>query len=360
MRLNKLLIFIIITIIAFSGCEESKDESDDGGITITENIRFPDGAPQLFSLTDEDFIDATYDIYLFEVFDPTDPDASSSYPFVSKIGLNTAAAVTGISMTGSDFLSAVRPDSGYNFDDSSNYVIGSSWYGQYDGVTHYMAGDSTIYFIFTAQNEWVKMEVLKASTSFFIQYAIDSGDGKYSATDTVEIPFNQTDHIAPGDIGTMSEPTFFSFSNGQITTPEAWHIGFGNLLNFSVELQSLTYVPTALINFDLEVEVAVITGETFEEIIDVPANAHWWTTESDIKKLWSCAGDGVANLEECANAVLIYDFPTYNSHFMQVLNPDGIYLIRIDNNVYKIRLEEDSYSSSNDGQLIWFMYEKII
>ncbi|MBT3502740.1 MAG: hypothetical protein HOB40_09055 [Candidatus Marinimicrobia bacterium] len=358
MKNNNWLLFGICLLI--SACPDNNDNTkNDDGIVITDNIRFPDGASQLYSLSEGDFLSGSYDIYLYEIFDPTDPDASGSYPFVSKIGLNNAAGVSGALVLDSDFTTATRPDSGFAMDDSTELIIGSNWYGQYDGVTHFMAGNGTIYFLFTADNNWVKLEIIKASTSFFIQYSIENDDRTYGDPDTVEVPFYALEHGNPGALGTSSDPTYFSFTNGLLESAPEWHFGFGNLLNFSVELQSLTYVPTALINFDLDISVSVIDGSVFEDIIVVPENIIWWSSPDDIKKLWSCAGDGVVQLDECSDAIMIYDFPTYNSHLMQILDPTRIYLFSINGTIYKVKLEEDSYSSSNDGQLIWFMTEKL-
>jgi len=358
---KKSIIIGLIGIIGFiPACVDSSknDEIESNSVeVITDDLNF---SPHYTNLVTQSSETNTYDIKFF--FGPYLIGGTNYGSYF--VGLNQGAVVKAALDSTHNFESAELPitwcvdaecppyeNPNLGFDiyddtdelDSTHYVIGANWadlgsYG-FDGGHGIASFDSTVYFIYSANYEWVKFSVNWASPdSFSVKYALQNSDGT----------FGDTQEIMAGGYTTLAyyNYVYFDFSTGSIIEPDEWHVGFTASPVYSEELKSMQYVPYVLFNSDIGVKVSIINDVAFDELLEVPGTVDWLETPGDFIQ-FGYEGD---------REILVYHpEPPYN-HKVIVENPEYVYIIDTGSGIYKLTFpNEDSY----DGGILQYIYEQI-
>lgn len=320
MKVSKryIVIFLIMSLIFIISCENDKDKSIGEEEIYNSDINTES---QIFSLTSGSFVE-TYDLK-FSI-------KGSSY----LVELNSSAGVQGIADTSFDFNTAILPDSGYLYDTTGYYVIGADWMDidTYNPMDHSIQGNGRVYFVRTTAYDWVKMTIISASLEIFeIKSAFQQSDGIFSNEQVIDISYSS------------ENSAYFDFSTGDTIVPDPWDIGFITIPVYEPN-SGITYnLPTVLLNYDRDVNVAVVVDQSFEDVIEIPVDAQWLEDSATLRNL------GYLGQFE----VLIYHpEPPYN-HKVIVENPDYVYIIYSDGNYYKVQFIE--YSSG----ILLFKHQQI-
>ncbi|MBT6159290.1 MAG: hypothetical protein HOH91_05055 [Candidatus Marinimicrobia bacterium] len=355
-----LMIGLVISTFFIPACIDSSKVDDDDTSTsieiITDDLNI---SPHYVNLSIQSMDVQPYDIKFF--FGPYFTDGVNYGGYF--VGLNQGAVVKAALDSTHDFETAELPISwctaadcpsygnpGLLYDvydeadeiDSTHYVIGADWsslstYGQ---VTEHSISsyDSTVYFIYTADYEWVKFAINWADQdSFSVQYALQNSDGTFGNTQEI---------IANGYGGGYYNYVYFDFDIGLLIKPSDWHVGFITSPVYSEELESLQYVPYVLFNSEIGVKVSVIDDIPFDELSEVPEAVTWLETPSDF----------ITFGYEGSREVLVYHpEPPYN-HKVIVENPEYVYLIDVGSTIYKLSFpNEDSY----DSGILQYIFEEL-
>jgi hypothetical protein len=313
-------ILIIFTAMIFTACEEADTEED---ILLETDIYTQDinAAPQFFTFESESFSDTTYDLTF------------SLGSMVYLVGLNSTAGVLAFGSDTVDFTVEDVPAVGYRADGNS-MVIGSSWMdiGTYNPTDHSISSNQMIYFIRTADYNWVKMRVVSATPSLFnIEYCIYTEDSGYGIVQSASVPF------------ASDAPAHFTLSRGQTAAPNSWDMAIATTPEFSTELQTNFYMPTLLFNHQKGIEVAIIDNLDYDDMMHEPAGMSWMMDSSSNH---SFGNGGV-------NQVLVYHpEPPYN-HKVLVENPALVYLVKTSTQTYKLQFKD--YSSG----IVVFAYDAL-
>lgn len=316
---NLFTVIAISLVLIITGCESSSDSEQISGIEIvTTDIN---QTPLFFNFVDGEYYDC-YDLYFFA--------ETQSY----KIGLNAPAGVMGLSAAGSDFAAAEMPTSGLTTDSDDSYVIGDSWMdmGSYNFSDHSIQSNGNVYFVRTASNEWIKLQIIFADPSQFqFQFAVQDNSGNWGPAETAVVAYD------------LTTTTYFDFTTAGPVTVQDWHLGLTMIPDYADELSSYMNMPTVISNFGADVQFAIIDDSSFIDVIDAPASG--WLTDS--------AADRILGYNS-ENAVLVYHpEPPYN-HKVLVEYPELIYMFQIGTDYYKVQFKE--YNSG----IILFEYSKII
>ncbi len=352
--------FITIILLFQMACIDSskEDENESSSIeVITEDLNF---YPHFVNLETQSSDINTYDVRFF--FGPYLIQGTNYGSYF--VGLNQAAVVKAALDSLHDFENAELPitwctdadcppydNPGLEIDeydntdelDSTHYAIGANWadlssYGSLPnhGIASF---DSTVYFIYTVDYEWVKFAVHWADPdSFSIQYALQNSDGS----------FGETHEMMVGGYTTLAyyNYVYLDFSTGEVIEPDDWHVGYTASPVYSEELQSIQYVPYVLFNSDLGVRVGIINDIEFDDLNSVPSDISWLDTP----------GDFIQFGYEGEHEILVYHpEPPYN-HKVIVENPENVYIIDTGNEMFKLTFpNEDSYASG----ILQYIYEII-
>jgi hypothetical protein len=284
------------------GCNQSPEEAEETGQQVTTGDI--NQSSHFFSFTVGDFV-PTYDLKFMA--------GNMTYLVV----LNSAAGVVAAVDTGGDFQNAVLPLMGYQ-PDSGSYVIGDRWMdiSTYNPADHSIQTNGTVFFLRSADYEWVKFMVLSATPSLFtLQYAHSTADSTFTDPIVVEVPY------------AADTPAYYDFSTATTVTPEPWHLGLVTIAVYSPDVGSIFYMPTVLLNYEEGVQVAILKDQDYESVTAVPGEVTWLTDTGPVRHL------GYNQPE----AVLVYHpEPPYN-HKVIVENPDYVYLLKVGEQTYKLR-----------------------
>ncbi|MFQ6616978.1 MAG: hypothetical protein ACE5HZ_09520 [Fidelibacterota bacterium] len=287
------------------GCEREEEEDTLLGQEVyTGDIT---SEPYFFSFSMEDFVSAHDLMFSLE---------GTSY----MVSLNSAAGVQAVADTSADFDTTSFPETGFQFDTTGYRVIGDGWMDvtTYNPTDHSIQGNGTVYFVWSASYEWVKLEILSASPSqFVIQYAV---------RDTLDTFFDTVmDTVAYAS----GSPAYFDFSTAGTVDPEPWDLGLISVPVYAPGVGTF-YMPSLHLNFDEGVKVAILEDAVFDELLSVPGDVTWRDDLGELRNL------GYGGPYE----VLVYHpEPPYN-HQVIVEHPDWVYIIESGGEFYKVRFLE--------------------
>ncbi|MFQ6675280.1 MAG: hypothetical protein ACE5LH_02925 [Fidelibacterota bacterium] len=315
------LVFIA-AVAAFTllavGCErEEKKETLLGEEVHTDDIT---ATPQFFSFSSGEFV-STYDL--------TFSLEGTSY----LVSLNSAAGVQALADTSADFDTSSVPLTGFQYDTTGYRVIGDSWVdlSTYNPADHSVQGNGTVYFVWSASYEWVKLQIVSASPSrFVIRYAVGTQQGIFgdASIDTVT--------YASGS------PAYYDFTSGGSVEPASWDLGLISVPVYAPGVGTF-YMPSLHLNYDGGVKVAILEDAVFDDLLSVPADVTWREDLGELRNL------GYGGPYE----VLVYHpEPPYN-HRVIVEHPDWVYIIETGGEFYKVRFLD--YSSG----VVLFEYARL-
>ncbi len=324
MKYANIFIYGLLASLIVIGCEDNKADEDDTPIVDDSYVfnntysgKIGDEA-QLFSFADSAYA-TSYDLEFIY--------ANSEY----NIKLNAAANVLAI-RSDSTFDIAELPLFGYGTD-STELVIGNHWQDEstYNfGDNHSILSNGSVYFVRTTTYQWIKIEILYAST-IKIKFKYDIVD---DVTDVKIDSLSWSNNI----------PVYYNFSQAITLDPEPWDIGFLTVPIYSEELNQSMATPAVILNFDLDIQIGIITDQTvgFEDFTDVPTVAEW-ITDSAIDRSFGYEGD---------NEILVYHpEPPYN-HKVIVENPDYGYVVKTGDDYYMLQFNDYAL------ELVIFQYFK--
>ena len=313
--------FFILLTLTLIGCDSTDNNNDASGDIITSDITV---APAFLDLENQQYND-TWDIKL----------SSDNHSYI--VGTNSSAGVLVVNSGSMDFANAALPDSGLEYENAAEPVIGDNWWdtSTYSIADHSIQGDKSVYFIRTVSYEWIKFEIISGSPSQFeIKYAFltynEDGDLILGETETSTINYSS------------DAPAYFDFTTSTTTSESDWNIGFSMIPDYSPELSTYMFMPTILINMNSSVKITILENTNYADVIDIPTSG-WLEDTYDNRSL-------SYNSE---HMVLWYHpEPPYN-HKVVVENPELIYLFDTGNFIYKFMFNE--YNSG----ILSFKYEKI-
>ena len=313
--MRKLVVPILLaSVLIYTGCENSDDNNSvfSGTEISTQDLNTD---PQFFNFENVEFVE-TYDIKFYQ--------PGMSY----MVGLNASAGVLFAQSIDTDFVTAEMPIDSYTGEE-----IGESWMdiSTYNPSDHSIQGNGSIYFVRSASAEWVKLEVIQASPTFFeIKFAVQNLDGTYQPTEILSVSYSS------------SEPVYFDFSTSSAIVPGNWDVAFTVVPEYAPGM-GFMYLPSIILNLENDTQVS-ISNDQFDEISSVPNDATWLNDTLD-NRILGYNGD---------NAILVYHpEPPYN-HKVIIENPELAYFINCISGSYKLDFEE--YSS---GILI-FVFDELL
>lgn len=317
MSLHRPVLLLPLLSLLVIGCEQSVNSNSEGIEVYTEDIN---QSAQLFSFASGAFV-SSYDLQ-FQAGNMT-----------YLVAMNSAAGVIGQKVTDVEFDIAELPLQGWA-SDTSDYVIGDQWMdaSTYNPTDHSIQTNGSLFFIRTLDYEWIKLMILSATPSQFnIKYANQLNDSTFGSANEQTIAYSEM------------EPAYFEFTDGTTISPQDWHFGLVTTPVYSPEVGSVFYMPSILLNYEADVQVAILKDQDFQSLKAVPDDVDWLQDTGDLRTL---------GYEE-DNAVLVYHpEPPYN-HKVIVEHPDYVYLFAVAGQYYKLQFRD--YSSG----IVLFEYQSL-
>jgi hypothetical protein len=317
MLLRKPALLLSLLSLLWIGCEQSGSSNGEGTEVYSEDIN---QRAQLFSFTTGEFV-SSYDLQFMA--------GNMTY----LVAMNSAAGMKGQKVIGVEFDAAELPLQGW-INDTSDYVIGDQWMdaSTYNPADHSIQTNGSLFFIRTLDYEWIKLMIQSATPSQFnIKYAYQLNDSTFGSANEKTISYSDT------------EPAYFEFTNATTIVPEDWHLGLVTTPVYSPEVGSVFYMPSILLNYESDVQVAILEDQDFQSLTTIPDNVDWLEDNGNLRML----GYGEDN------AVLVYHpEPPYN-HKVIVEHPDYVYLFKVAGQYYKLQFRD--YSSG----IVLFEYKSL-
>lgn len=239
-------------LVLFTACEDTKDDEFNPEMLYSGDMT---ASAQLLDIESGDYV-STWDIAM--VYE------NSSY----LVKLNSASHIVAV-QGDTSFEAAELPVAGFASDGDGSFVIGSNWQ---DPTTYNFSDNHSIttngntWFVLTSNLDWVKLEVLYGSTVMMkIRYSFEGSD----VVDTLSVDYEE-------DI-----PVYYNFAGTAEVTPSDWDLGFTSVPVYAGPQMGIIMMPSVIFNEGSGVEMAIVTGEDYEDI-DGVSGATWHTDDAII------------------------------------------------------------------------------